>query len=262
MESDAIKNPFISVVLPVYNGEKFIGEAIRSVLAQEYKPIEIIVVNDGSTDQTEKCLEEFKGKLSVIKQQNSGPSSARNRGIEAAKGDYITFIDADDVWAPGNISFHIEQFKSFSELEISVGLTAEMDFESAETLDAETAASNSFLHLVMGASMMKQTVFNDVGLFDEELILRQDTDWFLRARELEKNIAIGKELVLFYRKHQNNRTNDRIKANYYMFKLLKKAKDRKAVRQIFSPQVMHRPENLEELINGWHSVPNEMMREK
>lgn len=252
------KNPLVSVVLPVYNGEKFIAEAIRSVFVQKYEPLELIVVNDGSTDQSEKCLEEFEGKLTLINQKNSGPSSARNAGIETANGEYVAFIDADDVWVPGNLSFHMNQFTKYKNLEISIGLTSKLEFESSIEVDVEQAKKKAFLHLVMGASLMKKSVFKDVGLFDEELILGQDTDWFLRAKELEKKMAIGKDLVLFYRKHQHNRTNDKTKANFYLFKILKKAKDRKTIAHIFSRQEMQKPENLEELIEIWHHVSDEI----
>lgn len=254
MSLQSHKNPLVSVVLPVYNGERFIADAVKSVLMQEYEPVELIVVNDGSTDQTAKILKEFGDKLTCITQKNSGPSSARNRGIKASNGEYVAFIDADDIWMPGSVTFHMGQFTKYKNLEISVGLTSELDFKLPTEIDVAKAKEEAFLHLVMGASIMKKSVFKDVGLFDEELILRQDTDWFLRARELERKMAIGKELILIYRKHQNNRTNDLKKSNYYLFKMYKKASDRKARLKNSLDTVMRKPENLEELIEVWHNV--------
>lgn len=259
MVSQSHNNPLVSVVLPVYNGEKYICQAIRSVLSQEYNPLEIIIVNDGSTDQTEKCLKDFDGLITVINQANCGPSLARNRGIEAANGAYITFMDADDIWAPGHIFFHLGQFRKYCNLEISVGLTAELDFDFPEDIDIKKAKERIFLHLVMGATMIKKTVFKKVGLFDEELFLRQDTDWFLRERELGLKMGIGRELVLFYRKHPYNRTNNKAKSNYYLFKILKKAKDRKSKNHLLSQQEIPKSENLDDLIDVWDNISTEVV---
>lgn len=247
-------NPLISVVIPVYNGEKYISEALRSVLAQEYEPVEIIVVNDGSTDRTSQCLEKFDEKLIVIDQENCGPSVARNHGIEAASGEYITFIDSDDIWMPHKVEFHLDHFKKFADLEISLGLSAKLPFESVQDINSNTAEQSSFLHLVMGATMIKKSVFKEVGLFDEELLFGEDTDWFLRARERQKKIAISRKLLLLYREHDDSITNEKRKANLYLFKVFKKAKDRKFHSGISPETMMKKPESLQELINIWHTA--------
>lgn len=254
MEAPNDKNPLISVILPVYNGENFIAQAVNSVLSQEHEALELIVINDGSTDHTEQILKQFEGKITCINQENSGPSKARNAGVEAAKGEYIGFIDADDIWVPGNLDVHLKQFDNFNTLDISVGLTSKIEFESPEEIKLKSARQKAALHLVLGASLMKKSVFDQVGLFDEELILGQDTDWFLRAREKNKMIAVSRDLVLFYRKHPGNRTNDRVKAKFYLFKVLKKAKDRKTDSQLAATSIMKKPENQEELMDIWHTV--------
>ncbi len=108
----------ISVIIPVYNGAKFIKDAIESVLAQTYRDYEIIVVNDGSTDNTEEVLRPYieKGVVRYFYQENQGVSAARNKGIKEARGEYIAFLDADDVWLP---EFLMSIFSTCSDFEFA-----------------------------------------------------------------------------------------------------------------------------------------------
>ena len=92
--------PSISVIIPTYNSAVFLPEALQSVLSQTFLPQDVIVVDDGSTDDTEDVLEPFRRHIHYIRQENQGPAVARNRGIAEAKGDLIAFLDADDVWVP------------------------------------------------------------------------------------------------------------------------------------------------------------------
>src|SRR5215203_2066024 len=102
MESSAL--PTVSVVIPVFNGERFIAEAIQSVLDQTFRDFEMIVVDDGSTDATERIVRQFSGSLSYHRQENSGVGVARNLGVECSKGEWIAFLDADDVWYPTKLA--------------------------------------------------------------------------------------------------------------------------------------------------------------
>lgn len=246
--------PLFSVVLPVYNGQKFITEAIESVLNQNVKSMELIVVNDGSTDNTENVINNYKEEVTYLKQDNHGPSHARNRGVEAANGRYISFIDADDAWVPNCLTTHLEQFEEYKDLDISLGLTCEMSFCTAQDVDLKLAEKNSSMYLSLCATAVNKTVFDKVGFFDEELILSQDIDWFFRARDNELNIAISRKLVSLYRRHSNNRTNDKKMSRFYLFKLLKKTKDRRAGSQISLESIIKKPENQDELIELWHSA--------
>ena len=98
----------VSVIIPVFNGEKYIRCAIDSVLEQDYKPIEIIVIDDGSSDATLEILRDLGNEISIYHQPNKGSAAARNLGIRMAKGSYIAFLDADDYWFPGKISAQME----------------------------------------------------------------------------------------------------------------------------------------------------------
>lgn len=108
--------PKISVIIPVYNGEHFIGKAIRSVLAQEYPAHEIIVVDDGSKDGTPDLLEGFKDKVIVIRKENKGAAQARNAGILLSTGDYVAFLDADDEWFRHRLKKNVEYILKFPEI--------------------------------------------------------------------------------------------------------------------------------------------------
>ena len=100
--------PAVSVVIPVFNGERFIGEAIQSVLGQTLKDLEIIVVNDDSTDGTEKAVRQFSAPVSYYRQENLGAGAARNFGVAVARAEWIAFLDSDDVWYPSKLAVQLQ----------------------------------------------------------------------------------------------------------------------------------------------------------
>ena len=99
--------PLVSIIIPVYNGETYIAEAVESALVQDYPSKEVIVVNDGSTDGTMEVLRQFGGSIRVVDQANGGPPRARNAGLAAARGEYVAFLDADDVWLQGKLAAQV-----------------------------------------------------------------------------------------------------------------------------------------------------------
>src|ERR1700722_11062092 len=127
----------VSCVIPVFNGERFLAEAIESVLAQSYETSEIIVVDDGSTDGTKTVAARFDQRVAYVEQSNAGPASARNHGIQRASGDFIAFLDSDDLWHPEKTAIQLAHFAAGAEL---VLCTAQMqNFWSAQL--AHEAAS-------------------------------------------------------------------------------------------------------------------------
>ena len=109
-------NPLISVIIPCFNAQQYIGQTLESILNQTFKNFEIIVIDDGSTDQTEKVLNKYNGKIRYIYQENSGPAVARNRGIFESKGEYLAFCDADDMWEKKKLQKQISLFVKYPSL--------------------------------------------------------------------------------------------------------------------------------------------------
>lgn len=247
--SNQMDRPLLSVIIPVYNREKYISEAVDSVLAQNYNPMELIVVDDGSTDQTRCALKKYQEHIAYIYQKNGGVAGARNTGLKAAKGKFTAFIDSDDVWAPFKLKKQISLFDENPSLEIAIGFTV-----TFRNVLSEMKTEQKYFELSLGSALIKPSVFNAIGAFDEDLKLGEDTDWFLRARENGTSIAIHNDVVSYVRKHSGNITNDSRMRNYYFFKVLKKVKDRKASSGQPSAAKMLKPENVEDLISLWHTA--------
>ena len=114
------KHQIVSVIIPTYNRAKYITSAIDSVLSQTYNNIEIIVVDDGSNDSTREVLYRYGNKIRYVYQENLGVSAARNRGIELSKGEWIAFLDSDDVWFPKKLSVQMEHISERPEIDVHV----------------------------------------------------------------------------------------------------------------------------------------------
>lgn len=188
----------ISVVIPTYNRRDYIVDAVESVLLQGIDGLEIIVVDDGSTDGTEGILEPYMKAIRYIYQENRGVSAARNRGVRESRGELLAFLDSDDVWSPGKLKAQIdkvssEEVLSFEGVEWFVdkqeqhGLLRQCDNvkwprcgSTGYVIDAiRDVAEGRYLHL--GTLLCKKSTFLRVGFFDESLCFGEDEDWFSRA---------------------------------------------------------------------------------
>ena len=116
--SPSLDRPRFSVIIPVYNGERFIGATIQSVLAQTYKAAEIIIVDDGSSDDTAAVVEQYSSQIAIsyVRQQNKGPSAARNHAVSLARGDWIAFLDADDLWYSNKLQIHRDYIMNYPDV--------------------------------------------------------------------------------------------------------------------------------------------------
>src|SRR5262245_14569920 len=113
-------NPLISCIVPVFNGERYVAEALDSILAQTYGPIEVVVIDDRSTDGTRRLVTFYAEQVRYLWQPNSGPPRARNFGLSVAKGEFIAFLDADDLWQPKKLSLQMACFRERPELDFCV----------------------------------------------------------------------------------------------------------------------------------------------
>src|SRR5512143_3730544 len=109
--------PLVSVVMPVYNGARYLRQALESALAQTYRPLEIVVVDDGSTDETPAILAEFGTRIRALRQPNSGSAAARNAALDAARGELIAFLDADDLWLPQKLAVQVEYLREHPDVD-------------------------------------------------------------------------------------------------------------------------------------------------
>ena len=182
------KKPEVSVILPTYNRGWVLREAIDSVLAQDFKDFELIVVDDGSTDNTGPILDSYNQDLIVLRQSNRGVSAARNRGIAAAEGRLIAFLDSDDLWLPRKLSSQVDFFNSNPTAVINQ--TEEIWIRNGVRVNPKTR-HHKFSGMIFerslalclvspSAVMIKKNLFSKVGVFDESLPACEDYDLWLR----------------------------------------------------------------------------------
>ena len=222
--------PLISVIIPVFNGEKYIDEAMDSVLAQKYLPIEIIIINDGSTDNTQQHVKQFMvhHPIHYVFQDNQGLAVSRNVGLSFAKGEYIAFIDADDIWVENKLESQIEVMRRDPTIEMVSGrlkqfISQEIPSENHKNYQFHPGEVQSNL---MGCALIRRSVFDKYGLFDPKYHIGQDMDWFLRAKEKGIIIEALPQLVYYRRLHQNNIGRNRTEESYKnRFKILKQVID-------------------------------------
>lgn len=202
---------FASVIIPVHNGERFLAEAIACVLNQQYKPLEILVVDDGSTDSTARIAAGFGDRIRYVFQAQRGPAAARNRGIALARGEMLGFLDHDDLWTPDGLCDQIEYLAAHSDIEIVQGLVVQMQRAPAGE-DAKgvrfVESTEPYRFINVGSALYRKRVFEQVGGFNEDLIEGEDADWFLRAWEMNIPKAVLNRVVLYYRRHDTNLTQE------------------------------------------------------
>jgi glycosyltransferase involved in cell wall biosynthesis len=202
----------ISVIIPTYNYGCFIADAIGSVLEQTCRPDEIIVVDDGSTDETETVVRSFGDRVLYIKQENAGVCAARNRGVSESKGDLIAFLDADDTWEPAKLEKQLAIFNADPEVGLVHCGMREFDSETNETISTSLEGQEGFVAdelllwerpavNVSGSSVMvRREVFDAVGGFDERLKVGEDWDFCYRTARKYK-VGFVREPLVNYRIH-------------------------------------------------------------
>lgn len=182
-------SPAVSVIIPTYNRAWIVKEAIDSVFAQTYRDFELIVVDDGSTDDTCSVLNAFGSKISVIRQGNQGVSAARNAGIKASNGRYIAFLDSDDCWLAEKLSVQVAFFNDrpdamicqTEETWIRNGLRVNPKNRHKKPSGPIFIPSLALCLVSPSAVMMPKTLFKTVGMFDETLPACEDYDLWLRV---------------------------------------------------------------------------------
>jgi glycosyltransferase involved in cell wall biosynthesis len=189
----------ISVVVPVYDGEPFLADALRSILGQTRRPDEVIVVDDGSRDRSCEIARSFAG-VRVLQQPNRGQASALNTGVAQSRGEYLAFLDADDRWLPRKLELQLGAFAEEPELELVFGHARQI---------AEHAAGSKQHGRVLparlpSALLIRRAALQKVGPFSSAWALGSVIEWSARARDLELRTKMLEHVVYERRIHGRN----------------------------------------------------------
>lgn len=200
--------PTVSVIVPAYNAAQLIGPTLQSVLSQTHPQTEVIVVDDGSRDDTAALVETFAG-VKCIRQVNMGVSAARNTGAAAASGDYLAFLDADDVWHPAKLALQVKDMEAHPDVVLSRTHFRESQWAPDEfarcfcSPDSQIVAhlSESFLNPYFATStvMVRRSAFESIGGFDSELRIAEDVDFYLRILAGAHRVLVLPQQVVFKR---------------------------------------------------------------
>ncbi len=214
--------PRVSVVMSVYNGERYVGESIDSILGQTFRDFEFVIVDDGSVDDTPAVLERYHDpRIKVYRQPNRGQSSALNQGIRNASGWFIARMDADDISLPERLEREVRFLEAHSEIGLvgtwCIKVDAGTGKERLQSLPEDDAAIRRFLRVdnpfIHSSVMVRRSVFDMVGLYDERFIW-QDYDLWVRISKHFRMANIGEPLVI-RRKHSASLTRTAKKSREY-----------------------------------------------
>ncbi len=200
--------PLVSVVIPIYNGERYVRGAIESVLAQDYPHFELILVNDGSTDSSARIMEDYP-RATAIHQGNQGVAAARNAGIGRATGQLFALLDQDDTWTPHKLRLQVEYLEAHPEIDFVLAmqkLSLEPDSGVPSWLKPELLAEPQIGYLP-GTLLVRRAAFERVGGFDSQFRFgSDDADWFTRAKDAGLRRAVMPEVLLNRLIHDGNRS--------------------------------------------------------
>jgi glycosyltransferase involved in cell wall biosynthesis len=190
-------------------------------MKQSQLPIEIIVVDDGSTDQTPDAVRKLSAPIRYLRQENRGPSAARNVGVRIASTEIIAFIDADDLWPADKLVHQIPLLASDRQIDIAMGYTQAVSTTGREPIQGPQ------LSLSVGALLFRRSAFERYGWFDESIRSGEDLDWLLRAREAGARIELIKAVTLLYRENPGSLSHGKTAAELNFFRILKSSLDRR-----------------------------------
>lgn len=219
----------VSVIIPVFNREAFLAEAVESALGQAGASLEVIVVDDGSTDGTARVAAQFADRIRYVFQENAGPPAARNRGVSLAGGEFLAFLDSDDLWPPGRTGILVDWLNAHPATGVAMGHMKYIPVETSRSPQYAKALAETpaVLNYNLSAALIRVSAMRAVRSFDETLRYSDDWDWFVRAREQGIGIDILPDVTLINRRHRENLSNQRAVGDHYTLQMLKKSLDRR-----------------------------------
>ena len=204
MAGPATERPLVSVVIPVYNGEKYLAEALDSVFAQTHRPLEVIVVDDGSTDQSAEIARAVPG-VRYCAQPHGGPGTSRNLGVSEARGPFLAFLDADDLWPVDKLARQLAVFDADPNLDILYGHVQQ--FRRPQPAGApveDERIGGPVPGYVPGTALVRREAFLRVGPIATHWRVGEFIDWYARAKEAGLNSLMLPDVLLKRRVHTEN----------------------------------------------------------
>lgn len=202
--------PLVSVIVPVFNVGRFLTDSLESIMAQDFRPLEVLVVDDGSTDDSGQVATGVARQHPEIRVQlrrnNMGPASARNLALDIANGEFITFLDADDIMADGRISFQVEYLQAHTDVDVLIG-GQEVVVEPGAPLPGwlQQPTDEQPRHYPM-SMMFQRSLIDLVGGFDPSMVPGEDADWLYRASAANARFAMVDRVMVYRRIHGQNLT--------------------------------------------------------
>lgn len=197
----------VSVIIPVYNCERYLGDAVNSIIKQDYRPLEIIIVDDGSNDGTADIARSYK-EVQYIYQPNQGQPVARNKGIAAAQGKFIAFLDADDIWMPNKLSIQMDYLNDHPNIGFVV---AKRRIHIEEGIEKppwyrEHLFENDSVCFNPSVMLVRRSVFEKAGCWNPVFRYGETGEWLTRVKDAGISYAIIHETLLISRVHDQNMT--------------------------------------------------------
>lgn len=226
-----MESALISCIIPVFDGERYLRESLESILAQIYRPLEVIVADDGSADGTAAVVMQYGERVRYVFQQNAGPAAARNLGLTIARGDFIAFLDADDLWHPEKLVRQMARFQSRPDLDLCVAhmqnfWMPELLQEAARFKDHRRG--QPIPGYCTGTLLARRILFDAVGPFNTILRHADDTEWFLRTAEHKAVMELLPDVLTYHRMHTANISRRRAAASWNEYvRLVKASLDRR-----------------------------------
>ncbi len=214
----------VSVIIPVYNGERYLAEAIESVLVQTQKPNEIIVVDSESQDNTEKIARSYR-QVHYIRDGGRGLANARNMGIDVCRGELIAFLDYDDRWAPNKLKVQVEHLINNPKIQY-VNALVKLFLEPGYTLRlgyTKKSLNRAKVGRTPGTLVARKSLFDRIGRFSSDFVIGCDVEWFVRAKDNNIPMAIIPKVLLYKRLHNTNLSGNVQVNRQELFKIVKQS---------------------------------------
>ena len=206
----------VSVIMPIYNADRYVSEAIQSVLAQSYRSFELLLVDDASTDRSAEIAEDLAATYPAIRllhlAENRGPAAARNLALVEAEGGYITFLDADDVMPPQRLALQVHYLTAHPDADVIIGAEESViEADAPRELLRRRRSQGDGTHFYIMSMMMRRRAMGRVGGFDPSYRVAEDLDWLFRASAAGLVVEKMDAVLTLHRLHASNlsvRTRD------------------------------------------------------